>query len=370
MGKKNCKKSNTKKEIYKKKMSSKKSKSIVLSVLFFGLMIIVFVGGIIGYFYTSTNINPVLKDIYRVLPLPIIKIESDSTITSQQLIQDTEAVKKFYESSNYAQKGQRVDFSTSEGKIRLQMKEKDILNKLIENNIVQKIAKSKGINISSEDINKAVEDSLKISDSDYKKLALNLESSYGWSIDQFKKKIVKNQLYLEELFQWYKNNLKNSDGYERAEKAKNSISEDGDNFNEVVSKFSDGESAEQDGRIPWVDEAVIIPEVADKISLMEVGEISNIITSPLGMHIIMLEKRRETKDEDNNIKKEIQLKQIFIRGKSFIDWIQEQKKQMKIEVLSREYKWNVDTGEIEFSNSSLRSKAKKIKIKSQGDPSL
>lgn len=352
------------------KKNRKKGKTIMLSILGIILIGVVFVGGTIGYFYISGRINPALKAIYKMLPLPIVRIEDSSTITSDQLFQDAEAVRKFYESKDYAQRGERVDFSTREGETRLRMKERDILNKLIEDRIIKKIAETKGIKISSQEIDKAVEESLTASDSDYKKLALNLSSNYGWTIEQFKNKIVKNQLYLDRLFQWYKENLKNSNDYKRAEKARASISESGDNFDDVVSIFSDGESAKQDGRIPWVEEDFIIPEVADALSSMQEGQISGIITSPLGMHIVVLEKRRESEDGNGTIKKEVQLKQVFIRGKSFIDWVQEQKKQMKVDVLLQEYQWNVGTSEIEFSSSRLRELAKKIKIKSQGDPSL
>jgi peptidyl-prolyl cis-trans isomerase SurA len=361
MAKKTSRKNNNKK---------KKNRRIILSVLAVVLIAVTFVGGIIGYFYISNKINPALKNIYKELPLPIVKIENGSAITSQQLFQDTEAVKKFYESKNYAQRGERVDFSTKEGKVRLQMKEKNVLDKLVEDSIIQKIAKAKGIKISSQDMDNAVEKALITADSDYKKLAVNLSSDYGWTIDEFKEKIVKNQLYSEGLFQWYKDNLKNSEGYKRAESAKNSISEGGDNFDEVAGEFSDGESAKQDGRIPWVEEYIIVPEVGKVLFSMEDGQVSDVIISPLGMHIVMLEKRRETKGDDGAVKKEVQLKQIFIRGKSFIDWMQEQKKQMKVDVLLQEYQWNASTGEIEFSNSKLKEVVKKIKIKSQGDPSL
>lgn len=358
------------KKISKKNDKKKRDKVLVLFVLSIVLGIAIFIGGALGYFYISSKINPLLKSVYKTLPLPVVKIENSSTITSKQLFQDTEAVKKFYESKSYARKGERVDFSTREGKIRLQMKERDVLDKLIEDRIIQEIAKSRGIKISSQDIDNAVEEVLTVSDSDYKKLAVNLNSNYGWTIEQFKDKIVKNQLYLDKLFQWYKDDLKNSVDYKRAKKAKDSISENGDNFNEIVSEFSDGESIEQDGKIPWVKEDVIVSEVVDVLSSMNDGQVSNIITSPLGMHIVILEKRREVKDEDGVIKKEVQLKQIFIRGKSFIDWVQEQKKQMKIEVFLQEYQWNAGIGEIEFSNFKLKEIANKIKIKSQGDPSL
>ena len=353
-----------------KKVKSKKRRITTLLGLFLILTALIFVSGIIGYFYLASAINPALKNIYKELPLPIVKIENQDDITSSQLFQDTIAVRKFYESKDYTQEGKRVDFSTREGKIRLQIKEKDVLNKLIEDSIIKKIAKSKGIKISSQDINKAVEESLKKSDSNYKKLAINLNSNYGWTIEQFKNKIVKNQLYLDKLFKWYKENLQKSNDYKRAKKIKSDISESGDNFDEIARNFSDGESAKQNGEIPWIEEGIIIPELAEAVSSLEDGQISDIIISPLGMHIVMLEKRRAVEGPEGVMKKEVQLKQIFIHSKSFVDWIQEQKKQVKVNVLLKEYQWDKNIGEIDFSSTKLKSVVKKIKEKSQGDPSL
>lgn len=334
------------------------------------LVVVIFIGIIVGYFYLANQINPNLKKFYKLIPLPIVQIENNKFITSKQLFQDVEAVEKFYESKDYTQSGQRVDFSTSDGKIRLRIKEKDILDKLIEDDIVRAVAKSKGINITSTEVDKAVEKSLLKAGSDYEKLALNLESSYGWTIDEFKNKIVKNQLYLQELFDWYKSNLKNSVDYKTAQKAKSKISVNGDNFDEVAKEFSSNNIINNNEEIPWIQKKYIIPEVAKVLSSMKEGEISNVIISSLGMHIIMLEKKRETKNEQGETVEEFQLKQIFIRGKSFIDWLQEQKKQMKVKILLKEYRWNKNSGELDFADVSFSKTAQKIKIKSQGDPSL
>ena len=354
----------------KRNKKSKNKKKTVSRIVLFIVGIIVFGSGIVGYFYVASTINPGLKSVYEIIPLSVAKIENSESISSKQLFQDTAAVKKFYESKDYAHRGERVDFSTKAGKIRMRIKEKDVLNKLIEDKIIQRIAESKGIKISAQDINKAIEKSLTTSNSDYQKLATNLNSNYGWTIKQFKNKVVKNQLYLNKLFKWYKNNLQNSSDYKRAQKAKASISAEGGNFDEIVHKFSDGESAEQDGRIAWIEEVNIIPEVADTLASMEEGQISDVIISPLGMHIVMLEKRREVKDKDGIIKRELQLKQVFIKGKSFVNWVQEQKKQIKVEIFLKEYQWDENIGEVEFSDLKFQEVVKKIKAKSQGDPSL
>jgi parvulin-like peptidyl-prolyl isomerase len=343
-----------------------------------GLIIVVISGLTISYLYSVNKINSALKKVYEIVSLPIVKMDGKTIVTTRQLFQDTNAVRKFYESSQ--QTDVRVDFSTNDGLVRLRMKERDVLNKLIEDKIVEMLAQSKGIIISDKDVDEAVETSLKKADSSYQKLAVNLKSNYGWTVSQFKEKVVKNQLYLEKLFKWYQEGVKNSNDYKRAREARNNILDDGSNFNEIVKKFSDGQSANQNGQISWIEESFIIPEVAEKLKSMKEGEISDIIVSPLGMHIIILDGRRvkeiendkKARDKTVNLKnkEEFQLRQIFIRSTNFIDWLQKQKKKLQIKVLLREYEWDNNQAEIKFSNDKLEKKAKKIKIKSQGDPTV
>ena len=256
-------KKNTDQNQKEKNEKSKRQNFLFWSVLFLGLFVIVGAGIGVGYLYSSANITPWVKIIYKVLPFPIVKIQKNNIITSRQLLHDVEAVKRFYESKDYSQEEMRVDFSTEQGKIRLKTKEKDVLNKLIEDKIIQKIALSKGICISTEDIDKAVEVVLKESDSDYKKLAINLKSNYGWTIAEFKNKIVKNQLYLKRLFEWYGNNLESSDEYKYIKEIKSKIVEDGANFGDIAGEFSEGKSSERNGEINWMVEGQIIPEISE-----------------------------------------------------------------------------------------------------------
>lgn len=363
-----------KKKSYKKQIKKKKSKKGsgkktwwffalgILTLGFFGILL----GGV---FYFNLAGSDLLKPVYGQLPLPIIRIGSEK-ITSAQLIQDARAVQKFYQSNNYSQQKMRVDFSTNQGKLRLQIKEKDILNKLIEDVMVKKIAKEKGLLLNKSEVDKAVEKSLQKSGGTYKQLELNLKANYGWSIDDFKNKVVKNQLYLDKLFKWYEGALKNTAEYKKAENIKDKLNTDGSNFNELVTKFSEARSVEQQGELNWMKNSQIIPEVARVVKKMKPGQISDVIISPLGLHIVKLEGRRKINSKEDSSGEEVQLRQIFLRGTSFVDWLQREKQKMPVKVFWKKYQWDKNKGEIIFSSEDMRQIEREIRAKSQGDPSL
>jgi parvulin-like peptidyl-prolyl isomerase len=149
------------------------------------------------------------------------------------------------------------------------------------------------------------------------------------------------------------------------------IKSDGSNFNELAGRFSEGNSAKQEGELNWMKGSQIIPEVAVVIKKMEPGEISDIIISPLGLHIVKLEERRKIKSKGNSlVEEEFRLRQIFLKGTSFVDWLENEKQKISVKVFWKKYQWDKSKGEIIFSSENMRQIEKEIRIKSQGDPSL
>jgi parvulin-like peptidyl-prolyl isomerase len=332
-----------------------------------GLMVL-----LVMSFYLDIFQNKFFRVIYTKIPLPVVRVEQEY-IFSNQLLSDVEAVRKFYQSNDYARKNMRVDFSTTEGQMRLQIKERAVLNKLIEDIIVRRLAEKRGIRISEAEVNKGVETALQNSGGTYRQLALSLKANYGWTVDDFKNKIVKNQLYLQKLFDWYKRAVKNTDSYQEAENVLNKINVQKDNFKELAEKYSEGESARQQGEFNWMRMEQIIPEVAEEVKKMKPGEISGVIISPLGLHIVKLEDRKSSEEEGGEIGmsgEQVRLRQIFFRKDNFVDWLQQQKKLTAVKVFWQRYWWDKKRGEVVFGKESQREAERIVKMKSQGDPSM
>ncbi len=337
-------------------------------------IILVLLTLMVALFYSRWQTTDKLNTIYKVVPLPVAIVgNSHQIINSKQLLEDFDSVKHFYQSKDFARQGKRIDFTTKQGQFRLQIKKKNILNKLIEDQVALNLTQKKGIKVTSEEVDEAIKKSLKESGGSYQELILNLQSSYGWSLDDFKNKVVKNQLYMKKLFQWYIKNFPSTKKYQKAQNIKEQIvyNKDGeDNFAEIAKQFSEGTSAKDGGELDWMSEEQIIPEVLVKIKDLKKGEISNIIVSPLGMHIVKVEDIRKVKNDKNKYQKEYQLRQIFIRGISFVDWLQKMKKEIPVKILVGKYKWDANQGEIVFSNEQLQKQEEKIKLESEGDPSI
>ncbi len=368
-----------------KKQSGKKEKDIkslfkkflIVAIL---LLVLIVVTAFSLYFYSplETYTRPIFKNV----PYPVAIVgRSHSVITSANLIQNADAVRMFYESQDLASKGFRVDFTTKEGEMRLKIKEKDVFNKLVENKIVEELARGKGIAITQKEAQKKLDEKI-AEHGDRQSLELSLKSLYGWDINDFRDNVVIYQIYLKRLFGAYIFEITEQEGYKKCIEAREELNDNGSNFVDVVKAYSEGESAQNDGELGWFRYHQLIPEVADVVFAADSGKISNVIVSPIGFHIVHVQETREReiitdgKSMENSGKdaaktiKEVKIRQIYVHGTTFLDWILEQKKQMPVIVLMKDYIWNSQQGEIEFRDQRMKKIEKKIRMNSEGDPSL
>ncbi|HUD08896.1 MAG TPA: peptidylprolyl isomerase, partial [Candidatus Saccharimonadales bacterium] len=119
------------------------------------------------------------------------------------------------------------------------------------------------------------------------------------------------------------------------------------------------------GDLGWSTKDQLVTEIADKAFSMNPGEISQVISSPLGFHIIKLEEKKSDNGQDL-----VHLRQIFVKIPTFADWLKGEMKKYNVRVFLRDYQWNSDTAQVEFKNPDLKKFEENLDINSQGDPSI
>jgi len=257
-----------------------------------------------------------------------------------------------------------VDFATTDGQKRLKIKEKDLLTRMIENKLVEMMANEKGIKISPEIISQELKRRLQEMGGQ-KDLEENLTKLYGWDLAEFQEYIVKPDLYRERLDEYIsKNDPANTEARKKIENAKKEL-DDKKDFAEVADNYSDGESAKSHGELGWFSAEEMLPVIAETVFALKVGEISPVIQSSLGYHIVKLEDRK-TEDDVEKVK----ISQIFTRGKNSADWLAEKEKNVRIYVPLRGFSWNKETGSVEFTDQNLRQFEENLNNNSPGDASL
>jgi parvulin-like peptidyl-prolyl isomerase len=308
--------------------------------------------------------NQVTQKATQIFPYPAAVIDGVNFISLKSVETNLKAVKRFYENQDFGSIGLGVDFNTADGQKRLKLKEKGLLGKMIENRVIEILANKNGISLTKESINQEVNKQLAQYGSQ-KDLTENLQRLYGWTINDFEERIVKPDMYKNKLA----DKLKQTDASVVQAKAKieQAVSDLKANkdFVAAVKNYSDGGSAKNDGELGWFSADQMLPELSVAAFRMKKNDISDVIESPLGFHIIQVEDRKTEGDVDK-----VRLRQVFVRAKSFPDWLLEQEKNIEIYVPLKDFYWNKDSGTLEFKNDQLKQFEDNLDKNSPNDASV
>jgi len=326
--------------------------------------------GIIGYLifaailiYAVRSNNPLIKKTTRIIPYPAAVV-GNSMVTVNELNERLDSARKFYENQDFSNMGIRIDFTTDDGKKRLEIKKKYILNKMIEDKIIEKEAIRQGIKITPDIISQEVDRQMKEYDSE-SFTKENLAKLYGWSIEDFNEIIVKPGMYRERLAEKIKaEDPSFKEAKEKILKASEELKKTHD-FENTVKNYSEGESAKNKGELGWFSADQMLPEISNVVFGLEKGRVSEIIESSLGYHIVSVEDK---KTEDGTDK--ARLKQIFVRTKTFGEWITDKEKNSKAYIPLREFYWNKELGEVEFKSEDLKKFEEDLKVNFPSDISI
>jgi len=346
-------------------MQKNNKKKIKPLTIFFGLgiFLVIYLVFIAILLYGFGVDNGLVQKTITIFPYPVASWETNF-ITEKRLKNQLRSVRRFYENQDFSDLGMRVDFATEDGEKRLKIKEKNILNKLIENRLIENEAKKRGIVINAEDVSQAVSRKMQEYGSE-EYLKRNLEKLYGWTIADFEENIVKPDMYKEKLFKnIQENDPDRSEAKNKIDLAMEELAGEKD-FALVARKYSEGESAKNAGELGWFTREEMLPEIAVAVFDLKKGEMSKVIESSLGFHIISLEDRKNENEKDS-----LQLKQIFVRTNNFSAWLDAYVKNFDINIFSKDLRWDKTAGQVEFENDELRNFENDLEKNSPGDISV
>ncbi|HPN96448.1 MAG TPA: peptidylprolyl isomerase [Candidatus Moranbacteria bacterium] len=327
----------------KKEVAKVKVPTMVYAILIAIIFYLVVIAILIYFLGINTAI---VKKTTQIIPYPAA-VANGKIIKVSDLWENLEASRKFYENQDFSDLGFRVDFSTPDGKNRLKIKEKNILNKMIENAVIEKEAEKRGINLTAESVSQEVDKKIE-QYGNREEIISELGKLYGWSLADFEKNIVKPDMNKEKLYEDMRKNDKSfEEGRKKIEEALVELKK-GSDFESVVGKYSDGDSAKNRGDLGWFSEEEMLPEISYVAFGLKKGELSEVIESSLGYHIIKVEDKKTEEEQEK-----VHIKQIFIRTANFSQWLEEQEKKASVFIPIRKYIWDKENGWVKFRDENL-----------------
>lgn len=308
---------------------------------------------LIGYLFPTGNR---LGDIVRgKVPLPLVIDGRYGLITTRELAENVRSVRRFYENQDFSRYGLRVDFSTEDGKRRLLVREKDVLNKMYEDVVIMKLAHEQGIAVTRE----AAHDGVRRKLEEYGGTAENVEASldrlYGWTMDDFEEKVVLPDLYKERLIEKYdKNTEYKAQAEKRIQEASKALGS-GVSFDEAVMRYSEGRTKSEGGELGWFLLKNLSKALQAPVAKQKVGVAGDVLESEIGFHIIVVEEIRQEGSQTL-----YRLRQIFAKKKTAADWLVERMRASPPIILSREYIWDTENAQIGFRREEMKQFERKL----------
>ena len=345
----------------KPKRSVVRVRTMIFGALLTGILSVLAVSLLLAFAPDAS----VSRAVRRVLPFPVALVDG-AFISYGELDKDRESIRRFYEtqSDDLAKKGFRVDFSTSDGQKRLLIREKDILNKLIEDRVILTLAREKQIRFSEDDVAAKIDAAIQEQGGSRENLESRLAHFYGWDIAEFQEKIVVPALYREAVEAAFMKERDVSSAKSTIEKAVAELNR-GAPFETVAASFSEGESGKNGGDLGWTDIETLVPELQEAARTQDIGAIGPIRESSLGFHVLVVSDRKTESGKEF-----VRLRQIFTRKPSFEEWLAEKKREAIVCILPRRYLWDRESASVVFRDEALRSLEKNMLRQSEGDPSL
>jgi peptidyl-prolyl cis-trans isomerase SurA len=292
----------------------------------------------------------------------IIAVVNDEIITQQEL---SAALAPFLKNIEKSQQ------PGDAGKVMIEAR-RTILDNMIFEALMRQDARRLGIAVRDEEVMAAIKDNLKrrnIQLDDFMEVltreGMSLEKyKDGMKSELIKSKIIQREIRPtiaisnEEIGNYYREHRQDYEGKEKVrlqqillvipensspeakeqirENAKNILKrlKDGESFEMLAGQYSQGPAAKAGGDVGFVERGVIFPAVDEVAFRLKAGEISDLIESPLGFHIIKVaEKRGSGSTSLAAVREEIEDK-IFRdkTEKKFIEYMENLRKKAYVEI--------------------------------------
>ena len=249
-----------------------------------GAAALVVVAGTLFFTYLSRSDAPAVAGMRKLLRLPAMRVDGES-VRIDTVERNTASIKQFYETQDFASMGIRVDFSTEDGKKRLKMQERQMLNKLVEDIAIAHLAKAWGITLSADAVSAAVDRPMEEMGT-RDQVVEKLRTLYGWTLADFEEKVVRPQLLRDKVMEKYDaDNTVTQEMRDTILAAKKEL-DDGRQFDDVAKKYSEGSTAVEGGVMGWFSGEQIQDEIGKKVFTMQKGTYTDVLETPLGLHIV------------------------------------------------------------------------------------
>ncbi|MFC1688017.1 peptidylprolyl isomerase [Patescibacteria group bacterium] len=308
-----------------KPVSNKPRKKWGLMIVVISVLVVIIVGlTLVGIgIYSKGWSSPFIDSVTKVIPFPVAKVDS-------KYISYTDYTQEYLTLDHYYN-AQAEEFPEYFELPESSILQKMVLSRMFEEYIVDQLAEQYNITVSQEEVD--AEFQLIIDQATSEKEVIDtLSNLYDWSPAQFKEKVLGPYQVRTKLQEALSSVADlNSEQRAEAEKVLALVQAGEQTFEELAQEYSEDGSAEVGGDLGFFGSGDMVPSFEEAAFALEIGEVSGIVSSPFGFHIIKLEERIPA-DEEAGTGEVVRARHILIRGATVESLIQEFAEQVNVSI--------------------------------------
>ncbi len=271
-----------------------------------GIVVVVLVVGAVAA-YRMPDKTPIMPAIFSALHVPVATV-GGTIITWKDLKIDSEALALYLSKS-----GSPTELGGDSFRTR-------VLHRQILTIAAEKFAAEVGVSITSADLDKQL-DAIASANGGKDKIAADIKANFGWTYEQYRDRVVKSMLVLQSL----QTKLLSDDAFiaparGKAEAALAEVRAGKKDFAEIAKAVSEDSSAAAGGELGFMKRGDTVPEFDKALFSMKKGEVSGLIKTEFGYHIIKIE---EIKKDAKGVTTEVRAQHILVKYPSVIARVQE-----------------------------------------------
>ncbi|HTK05384.1 MAG TPA: peptidylprolyl isomerase [Candidatus Eisenbacteria bacterium] len=292
----------------------------------FAVLAVIGVGILVLGIYKFGWENKATSVLTHALPLPIATVNG-TTITYAEYLDDLSTVRHFF-AKQKEQGGADQTQAPSETELR-----KGVVDRLVATEVLRQEAVRYNVEATKSDMD--AEFDKFVQQDGTKDASAQILDLYGWSVDQFKLKVMKPYILQQKLAEALAKDEKLTAA---AEKKANDLLEQlkgGADFAELAKANSaDPGSAQQGGDLGWFNKGMMVPEFEEAAFALKPGETSDVIKTQFGYHIIRTEEVE--KDKKTGEVTKAKAAHILIAGPNVQDYLDGKLKDAKVKKYIKE----------------------------------
>ena len=292
-----------------RKFTVKNPKMIIAAVV---ALVVIFVGvmavGVYGYNWE----DKFTKEVTKVLPFPAAVVNG-KVIFYHTYLEQLAIVEK------YQVEFKKTDFKSDAGKKILAGARIDTMQRLVEDSLVDTEAVKLKVTVSTKEVTDSF-NQLVTSNGGETSFSSVLKQYYGLTPNEFKEEIYKSRLLRQKVAEKFASDESvNADAKAKSEEVLAKVKA-GEDFATLAKTYSQDTTASVGGDLGFFAKGKMVPEFENAAFALKVGEVSGLVKTVYGYHII---KVTAIKGD------EIQASHILIKTKDFNTWIDDTLKAAK-----------------------------------------